>query len=320
MWAGSAEDDKDDSHELLGHRPSTRSTITNDWTTVTSRLSPKTLPLRTTTQVVRRLFWTGILAIIIIIGLGVLIRMIPYFLPHDYSFDLDSKISCDLSTNQGGKLQNAFALNLRGATHLSFTEARAIDVIWQLFVGAGGRFALAWVSYVVFMDGLTRLTEHTPVAYNLFATLTFSTTSIWSTYFALKAVYSSKGWRSKLFLLWFSLSTIYVLGFPTLMSATAGYVSPSTAGYKMSDGNFLTPDSDGLRSCYVVHHGALIGQTNETIAPGPPVSVINPVSNEALGGYSEWPGDANFNKTYPLYASLLNCKNTNSSGRFRSSN
>lgn len=81
---------------------------------------------------------------------------------------------------------------------------------------------MAWISYKVFMDGLTRITEQSPISYNLYACLTFSTTSLFSTYYALKAVFFSKGWRSKCFLLWFGISTIYVLGFPTLISATAG--------------------------------------------------------------------------------------------------
>lgn len=308
LWAGHSET-KDDAFELLDHR-STTDSITNAWTTPTSRLPPKTLPPQTTTRVVRQLFWTGALAVVIIIGLSVLISGIPSFLPNTNSYDLDSRVSCDLSTAQGGKLQNAFTLNLRGATQLSFTEAKAIDVIWQLFVGAGGRFWLAWVSYRVFMDGLTRLMEQSPVSYNLYASLTFSTTSIWSTYYALKAVFFSRGWRKKLFLLWFGLATTYVLGFPTLMSATAGYVSPSTAGFKMSDGIFLTPDSDSLRTCYSVDDGALIGQTNNTIAEGPPVSVFNAFNNwdSDRSTFKPWPGGSNFNTTYPLYASLLNCR------------
>lgn len=129
------------------------------------------------------------------------------------------------------------------------------------------------VAYKIFMDGLARLMEDSAVSYQLYASLTFSTTSLLSTGRAIKGVMYMKGWRGKVFLAWFATSSIYVLGFPTLISATAGYVKPSTAGFKMADSTFLTPASSALRSCYVVHDGALIGLQNGTVVQGPPVYV-----------------------------------------------
>ena len=319
-WGNSPKSDEEDVFELLKQNKHNEAPILDfaetEATASISRLPAKSLPLRSTTHVVRILFWSGALASALIIGLSILTSHISHFLPDTDVLPLTSSISCDLSTNQDGALQNAFTLNLRGATHLSFTEAKAIDVIWQLFVGAGGRFWLAWISYKVFMDGLTRLVEHSPISYKLYASLTFSTTTLQSTYQALKGVFFTKGWRGKLFLLWFGFSTIYVLGFPTLMSATAGYVSPSTAGYNMSDGVFLTPDSDVLTTCFVVNYGVLIGQQNGTIANGPPVSQYNavPVFNDSSGP----PLDSgqsidtlhvpNFEESYPLFYGLLNSK------------
>ncbi|KAL6718442.1 hypothetical protein ACLMJK_004532 [Lecanora helva] len=273
----------DDAFELLDHRSALVS-IANDWEASTSTLPPKTLPLRSTTHVVRKIFWTGVLALIVLILLGFLLWLIPSFLP-----DTDRS-----------KLQTAFAINLRGPAHLTFTEAKAIDVAWQLFIGAGGRLCLAWVSYKVFMDGLARITEQTPVSYSLYASLTFSATSLWTTYNAVGGLFSSKGWRLKFFLLWFALSTLYVLGFPTLMSATAGYVSPSTFGFKMTDGNFVTPDSADLKTCINLPEGALIGYKNGTILPGPPVSVYDPVSGGGFNGKY----DADIEKDYPDFFSV----------------
>lgn len=308
-WDGRSEQDKDAAFELLDQK-STLGSIDNDWTPSTSRLPPKNLPLRTKSQVVRTLFWTGAIAVGLIAGISVLASDLFYFLPYTDSLQIKGGVSCDLRTGQAGTLQDAFTLNLRASTHLSFTEAKAIDVIWQLFVGAGGRFWLAWISYKVFMDGLARLTEKSPISYNLYASLTFSTTTLWTTYFALKGVFFAKGWRCKFFLLWFGISTLYVLGFPTLMSATAGYVIPSTSGFQMSDGVFLTPDSESLTSCFEVHDGALIGLTNETIAQGPPVSQYNamyPNTSDISKPFDSL-GIPSFNKSYPLFASLLNCK------------
>lgn len=136
---------------------------------------------------------------------------------------------------------------------------------------------MAWIAYKMFMDGVTRLMEQTPMPYELYASLTFSMNSLFATYYASKAVFQLKGWRIKFFMAWFSLSTIYMLGFPTLISATAGYLTPSTAGFNMTDGTFLTADSPQLKSCYNLSAGALVGYQNNTIIPGPPVSQFDVV-------------------------------------------
>lgn len=83
----------------------------------------------------------------------------------------------------------------------------------------------------------------------------------------------TKRWRGKIFLAWFAVSSIYVLGFPTLMSAAAGYLKPSTADFRIDNATFRTPDSPALRNCYQVNYGALIGLQNGTVVQGPPVYV-----------------------------------------------
>ena len=183
---------------------------------------------------------------------------------------------------------------------------------------------MAWISYKVFMDGVIRLAEESPIPYEVYASLTFSTTSLYAVWSALKANIASQGWRMKAFIFWFIISTIYVLGFPILMGATAGYLTPSTAGFSMADGTFLQPDSLDLRSCYNVFAGALIGHSNGTIAEGPPVSVFDAVASaRAIGFYYfdelGYPGEPNdcsacaqvvdnssFRQDYPLFTSLLN--------------
>ena len=45
---------------------------------------------------------------------------------------MHSPVSCDLAVQTGRGLQNAFTINLRGATHYTFTEAKAIVRIFTL--------------------------------------------------------------------------------------------------------------------------------------------------------------------------------------------
>ena len=317
-WDSRSEDGEDDTSDPLDQKSAfTLGSETEDQTVPTSNLPPRVLPLRTKTNVVLNLLWTGTVTIVIIVGLSIFAANLYIFLPQTDSYEARDPVSCDLSTSQGGAFQNAFTINLRGAAHLTFAKAKAIDVVWQLFIGAGGRFLLAWISYNVFMDGLLRLIEQSPISYDLYSYLAFSTTSLWATYYGLKGVFLSKGWRSKVFLFWFALATIYVLGFPTLMSATAGYLSPSTYGYNMSDGVFVTPDSPDLQNCGTFENGALCGYTNGTVAEGPPVSQYDYHSSERWRMNLANLDYSKFQKSYPLYYSLVNGEQ-NTTTKFRS--
>ena len=273
--------------------------------TPNTRLPAKALVHRSTTRVVRVAFWTSMMVLLTITILSNLLYHIPHFLPDTSDFDFHNKLSCDLTSGNGSALQNAFTINLRGSAHLSFSAAKAIDVMWQLFVGMGGRLLMAWISYTVFMDGLTRLMEGVPISYDLYASLTFSSMSLYSTWLALKAVYTLKGWKGRAFLFWFAVSSLYILGFPTLMSATAGYLSPSSTGVAMPDGNFLTSDSPELRSCYNVTNGALVGLTNGTIAEGPPVSTYDVMEGLYAGYYGV---DNPYRNATHLFSVLYNSK------------
>lgn len=269
--------DKDDTFELLeqsqtGQR-SNRSTINESMIKSTSILPAKQLPLRSATQTVRSTFWVGCLAAAIITALSIVASKIANYMPDTSFFSLNGQVSCDLMFQNGSAFQHAFTIDLRGSSELTFPQAKAIDIVWQLFLGMGGRLVMAVVSYKVFMDGLARIMEDSAVSYQLYASLTFSTISLFTTGRAIRGVIYTKGWRGKVFLAWFAVSSIYVLGFPTLISATGGYLKPSTAGFKIDDATFLTPDSPALKSCYQVNEGALIGLQNGTIVQGPQVYV-----------------------------------------------
>ena len=270
-------DDIDNTFELLEQNQTSQrsdfSTIHDNLIKSTSRLLAKPLPLRSTTQTVRSTFWVGCLAAAIITTLSTVASKIANYVPDTSFFSLNGGISCDLMVQNGSAFQHAFTINLRGSTELTFPQAKAVDVIWQLVVGMGGRLVMTLVAYKVFMDGLARIMEDSAVSYRLYASLTFSTTSLFTTGRSIKGVLHTKGWRGKFFLAWFAVSTIYVLGFPTLISATAGYLTPSTAGFKIDNSTFLTPDSPALKSCYEVNGGALIGLQNGTVVQGPPVYV-----------------------------------------------
>lgn len=271
----------------------------------TSRLPAKLLHSRHGFDTWRMLVSATTIAVIAIIALSILLRHIKGFLPHqDEQFGqlMSNDSSCDLVSPSGSAMENAFKIDLRSPLHLSFGAAKGIDVIWDLVVGQGGRLLLAWVSYIVFMDGLVRLLETSAVPYHLYCSITLNTSSLITTWQSLKIVFTAHGWRAKAFLAWFAIATTYVLGFSTLLSAATGYVSPSTIGYRMADQNFLKQNSEELRSCYIVYNGSLVGLEENTIVPGPPISTfdINFGRNFFLP-----PG---INATYPLFMTFYRCK------------
>ena len=182
--------------------------------------------------------------------------------------------SCDLETASGSSMQSAFTINIRPKAHLTFLEAKAIDVIWDLCIGQGGRFLLGWISYKVFMDGLLRVMENHAISYALYASMAFEPISVMSIWNTSTALSKTKSWRTKAFLIWFCVSTIYVLAFPTLISAGSGYVSPSNPGFIMEDGSVVTSSSDTLTACVNLTEGALIGRENGTIVLGPAYHII----------------------------------------------
>ncbi|KAL8722230.1 MAG: hypothetical protein Q9181_007535 [Wetmoreana brouardii] len=240
----------------------------------TSRLPPRSLPGR---RKYRPFIVATLIAIFTILPFALLIRYIQYMLP-DPSWNglkLDG-VSCDLvDTKNASRMQSAFQINLRSAAQLSFAEAKFIDLLFDLAVGQGGRLLLAAVSYIVFMDALLRFMEITPMSYNLYISLAFSSTSLVATWRATKSIFTTKGWRAKMFLIWCALAMMYVLAFPTLIESATGYVQPSSAGFNINNGTFVTANSDNLTSCYIVDGGALIGLTDDTIALGPPAHVFD---------------------------------------------
>ncbi|KAL8765340.1 MAG: hypothetical protein Q9209_007567 [Squamulea sp. 1 TL-2023] len=241
----------------------------------TSKLPPKPLPGRSK---YRPFILATLTTILNVVSLAIFIGHVKYLIPNTYWYGLElTGTSCDLANKQhANRWQSVFQINLRGAAHLSFGQAKFIDLVFDLVVGQGGRLLLAAVSYIVFMDALLRSMEITPVSYKLYSSLVFSSTSLAATWHATKAVFSTKGWRAKMYLTWCALAMIYVLAFPTLIESVTGYVSPSSLGFSLPGKQFITADSDELKSCFNVTNATLIGfKQDNVVVPGPPAHIFD---------------------------------------------
>ncbi|KAL8780657.1 MAG: hypothetical protein Q9213_006366 [Squamulea squamosa] len=245
----------------------------------TSKLTPKPLPGR---RKYRPFILATLIATLNVISLAVFIGHVKYLLPNTDWWGLElSGTSCDLANKQHAtRWQSTFQIDLRGAAHLSFAQAKTIDLVFDLVVGQGGRLLLAAISYVVFMDALVRSMEITPISYKLYSSLVFSSTSLVATWNATKAVFTTKRWRAKMYLSWCALAMIYVLAFPTLVESATGYVSPSSLGFSLPGKQFITADSDELKSCFNVTNATLIGFKQDNVAvQGPPAHIFDASRN-----------------------------------------
>ena len=300
------DNDKSTNYELIDHEEDSatqrKDSADDDCVKSSLRLPAKALPPR---RSLVPFAVTAIGAFFLIISMILLLHYLPDLLPDTESTDLDpgkGGVSCDLTTSNGSKVEHAFMINLRSGQHLSFSEAKMIDVVWDLVIGQGGRLLMAWAAYRVFMDALVSLMETTSVSYDVYSTLVFDTTSLLSTWRATKALIKSRSWRSRVFMFWFCLASFYILSFPTLMGAATGYVNPSSPAYSMDDGSLVTASAKNLTSCITLVNGEMIGERNGTIYPGPQALVA------PLYDYTNHTLDDTDYEEHHDYWQLRNCK------------
>ena len=104
---------------------------------------------------------------------------------------------------------------------------------------------------------LAVLMEQTKVPYHFYASTIFNGPTVASTKSSLQVLISRGGWRIRMISFWLLLSTIHVLGFPTLWSVATGYVNPSYNIWKLPDGNLA--DATDLRQCLQIEDGSRVG-------------------------------------------------------------
>lgn len=127
---------------------------------------------------------------------------------------------------------------------MTFTQVKIIDIAWDLLVGRGGQLLLGWVNYRVFNEWLVYHMEMHATSYKMYAAVAFETTSV-ATLGVLGKEWLAFGERSwkrffrGLALLCMLISTLYVLAFPTLMSAMTGYITTYGAYVEDYDHNLI---------------------------------------------------------------------------------
>ena len=157
-------------------------------------------------------------------------------------------------------MRRAFQITL-GFGHLTFAQAKVIDIVWDVVVGRGGQGILAIISYRISSKCLTRLMEreHFSATYRLYEAIVFrdaSLKSIWQLCTCFTRKMKSQDLAA---IYWIILASSYVVVFPTSVSAMTGYssnVSPFLGTYTDSKVPWQS-----RRALYNIHDGVRIGKT-----------------------------------------------------------
>jgi hypothetical protein len=127
-------------------------------------------------------------------------------------------------------------------------------------VGRGGQFLLAFISWRVFAKYLTVCMEIEPITYQLFRTIFLENeASLPSTYRTINSFLWQRRLRSKIAMTFMVITMIFILAFPTLISAMSGY-DANVASYMPDRNDNFLPFKDFSRVLYVIHDGWRIGE------------------------------------------------------------
>lgn len=116
----------------------------------------------------------------------------------------------------------------------SFTIAKAIDIVWGIVAGRGGQALLLYVLSRVFYGVLHMLLEKDSMAYDTFSSLSLGGPTAWGLWMLGRDLFSTAQ-RKKAWFVAMGVSLLWVLFFPTVMSAMTGYIALSAPYVKMDD-------------------------------------------------------------------------------------
>jgi hypothetical protein len=146
-----------------------------------------------------------------------------------------------------------------GFGDITFSQAKVIDICWDIVVARGGQGLLGLISYKIFTKALTYALEdpQVSVSYRTYTALVFNEPSLTSV-LKLSIEYFKNTSRSiRAVVLWIIFSSLYLCSFPTLASAMTGYSSNTSPYLKISDGSQV-PWVLPHRLTYIIHDGCRI--------------------------------------------------------------
>jgi hypothetical protein len=142
---------------------------------------------------------------------------------------------------------------------LTFTQAKVVDVIWDVVVGRGGQALLTLVSWNVFTKYVTTSMQVAPVTFSTFRTIFIhGDATIVGVWRLLRDFSRKHGLQSRVAMTFMIATMVLILLFPTFASAMTGYsanVEPFVQG-----GTGYIPFTNLRPLYYVIWDGDRIGK------------------------------------------------------------
>ncbi|KAK4447312.1 hypothetical protein QBC34DRAFT_440071 [Podospora aff. communis PSN243] len=152
-----------------------------------------------------------------------------------------------------------FDIDLAALDELTFTQAKLMDLAWDIGVGHGGRLLHGWIFYHVACRTVTSILEYSALPYWLLIEILFRPDSLAALHALFKSLNRTYRSTALFNILLLVLGVGHVLFFSTLWSAATGYKSPVQDGYSMPDKSWVIRTSESLRICWNVDYKRLPG-------------------------------------------------------------
>ncbi|OTA93561.1 hypothetical protein M434DRAFT_290086 [Hypoxylon sp. CO27-5] len=149
--------------------------------------------------------------------------------------------------------------------NLTFTQAKVIDISWDIIIGRLGQILMAFISWRAFADYVTTSMELAPVTYTTYFTMFLeSEPSFFSTFRVMRVFISERGLKSRVSMIFIVWSMLFLIGWPTLASAMTGYTTLNKAFVPDNNGNYI-PFSDFQPIAYIIHDGWRVNLTSDQV-------------------------------------------------------
>lgn len=156
--------------------------------------------------------------------------------------------------------------------HMTFSQAKALDVVWDIVIGRGGQAILLYIAFKVFTMTLSRTMETEPVSYGTFESMAFTSPTFVSPFILIRDFVTNKGLRARAAVAWTVIASFFVLAFPSLNDTISGYSTNMEAFLQDSNG-VLIPWSNYSEVRFIISDGERIGLQNPTyVADNPSTS------------------------------------------------
>ncbi|KAK0724608.1 hypothetical protein B0H67DRAFT_568303 [Lasiosphaeris hirsuta] len=154
-----------------------------------------------------------------------------------------------------------------GFGSLTFTQAKVIDLVWDIVVGRVGQALLAFHFWKAVSVHVKNSMYKSPVTYNMYWTAFIDAQpSFLSTCRVIRDSATQKSKRSRAAMAFIAIGMSFVLAFPTLASSMTGYSGRSQSFVTDAQGNLISYTAF-TPVAYIIRDGERINFTSNYVVP-----------------------------------------------------